>query len=676
MEAETGVVLFACSGVEPREGQTLVVVGSSSELGGWDASRGITLHRVKNPAFPGVWMSFPIRHSACSEARFQFALVTPSAVTESLESRTFDDRRLVVDGLKSSSAVISTISTAAPSHSRSQDCCWCVWGEPLGCVPREVEVVAGGYALFGGRWGDGDTQVTPLRLEDMVLAQQQLEKDTPPSDSSKFETDKENEWEGKGAGGGGNFRGLSEGDLMVSDVSGKTDSALSESSPICTSPQRAGESGKEEGCESAVQVDDEFSARKSHVSQQTVVGVGVAPASENADILMVCGHGAECDSVCVPAGYNHLKTDSAILQRGGGELRGVRGGVGFRFAPAALNRRKNERVNGGQGLSGGKAAETGGAVNLLAGRVGKSRSVSRESLPERKCPSAVCDGPKRRRLSSLSVAVSESQSDMSLRRGEQTLIFPCPSIPQQHSRFPKTRLSFDTVGMNQADGACQREAAVCGLSEEEETQKGSTNWGGNTTKAAKRPLRPPDRCHSDCRGAERKHLVACNRDVQQHPAGRDGSTENIGVRRKGKKREHTGEVKRDRHGNILCPHGRVRSTCKECGGKSICDHGRERRKCKECGGKSICQHGRERYRCKECGGKGICEHGRRRTECKDCGGKDICEHGRRRHSCKECGGKGICEHGRQRYVCKDCGAKDEGLRIGLMIGCGSKPVEL
>eukprot|EP00820_Chromera_velia_P007093 Cvel_19500.t1-p1 / transcript=Cvel_19500.t1 / gene=Cvel_19500 / organism=Chromera_velia_CCMP2878 / gene_product=hypothetical protein / transcript_product=hypothetical protein / location=Cvel_scaffold1687:1-604(-) / protein_length=156 / sequence_SO=supercontig / SO=protein_coding / is_pseudo=false len=77
IEAETGCVLFACSGVEPREGQTLVVVGNSSELGGWDASRGAPLHRVKNPAFAGLWMCFPMLHSARSHVRFQFALVGP-----------------------------------------------------------------------------------------------------------------------------------------------------------------------------------------------------------------------------------------------------------------------------------------------------------------------------------------------------------------------------------------------------------------------------------------------------------------------------------------------------------------------------------------------------------------------------------------------------------------------
>ena len=53
-----------------------------------------------------------------------------------------------------------------------------------------------------------------------------------------------------------------------------------------------------------------------------------------------------------------------------------------------------------------------------------------------------------------------------------------------------------------------------------------------------------------------------------------------------------------------------------------------------------CEHGRVRYSCKDCGGSGICEHGRRRTVCKDCGGGSICEHGRRRSTCRDCGGGG------------------------------------
>uniref|UniRef100_A0A0G4GGG1 Uncharacterized protein n=1 Tax=Chromera velia CCMP2878 TaxID=1169474 RepID=A0A0G4GGG1_9ALVE len=116
-----------------------------------------------------------------------------------------------------------------------------------------------------------------------------------------------------------------------------------------------------------------------------------------------------------------------------------------------------------------------------------------------------------------------------------------------------------------------------------------------------------------------------------------------------------GEVRRDRHGKILCLHGRVRTRRKECGGGSFCEHGRRRSQCKECGGKGICEHGRQRFQCRECGGGSFCEHGRQRYFCKDCGGGGICEHGRRRHECKECGGKSICEHGRIRSQCEECG---------------------
>jgi hypothetical protein len=39
----------------------------------------------------------------------------------------------------------------------------------------------------------------------------------------------------------------------------------------------------------------------------------------------------------------------------------------------------------------------------------------------------------------------------------------------------------------------------------------------------------------------------------------------------------------------LCPHQRIRSKCKECGGSSICQHQRRRSQYKECGGASICR---------------------------------------------------------------------------------------
>ena len=91
-----------------------------------------------------------------------------------------------------------------------------------------------------------------------------------------------------------------------------------------------------------------------------------------------------------------------------------------------------------------------------------------------------------------------------------------------------------------------------------------------------------------------------------------------------------------------CPHGRIRSYCKECGGSQICEHDRIRRQCKECGGGAICEHGRRRSQCKECGGsancdkrkrapptKGPCEHGvKYRSQCKVC---SACPHGRWRH---------------------------------------------
>ena len=96
-------------------------------------------------------------------------------------------------------------------------------------------------------------------------------------------------------------------------------------------------------------------------------------------------------------------------------------------------------------------------------------------------------------------------------------------------------------------------------------------------------------------------------------------------------------------GNKKCEHGRVRYSCKDCGGSGNCEHGRERSKCKDCGGSGICEHGRHRYNCKDCGGGGMCEHGRRRSQCVDCGGVSICQHGRQRRFCKDCCGSGLCQ---------------------------------
>ena len=106
---------------------------------------------------------------------------------------------------------------------------------------------------------------------------------------------------------------------------------------------------------------------------------------------------------------------------------------------------------------------------------------------------------------------------------------------------------------------------------------------------------------------------------------------------------------------MVCPHGRQKYRCRECGGTSICEHGKDRSQCKKCGGSSFCEHGRQRCRCKECGGIGICVHGRLRYRCKECGGSSICEHGKDRTQCRSCGGSSFCEHGNQRCRCKLCG---------------------
>jgi len=57
-----------------------------------------------------------------------------------------------------------------------------------------------------------------------------------------------------------------------------------------------------------------------------------------------------------------------------------------------------------------------------------------------------------------------------------------------------------------------------------------------------------------------------------------------------------------------CPHGRQRSTCKDCGGTGICEHGKRRSICVDCSGASVCEHGRQRYRCKDCDPAGHLHH--------------------------------------------------------------------
>uniref|UniRef100_A0A0G4HQK2 Uncharacterized protein n=1 Tax=Chromera velia CCMP2878 TaxID=1169474 RepID=A0A0G4HQK2_9ALVE len=332
LEAETGCVLFACSGVEPREGQRLVVVGSSSELGAGDASRGVPLHRVKNPAFAGVWMSFPILHSARSQVRFQLALVGPGAATVGTGSSACGGMALLdggglVDGGQNSSAVTSAVSSAAPTDGRSQECCGCAW-EPLGCGAREVEVIGGGFALFGGRWGDGQTQVTPLRLEDMVLAQQQLEQDTFPSVSSEMDGEGDRQAERGDMSEDGGFGGPPEGGLSVreSDTSLSAPAVvLSSSSLTCVSSGKEGGEGKQRGHEMDVQPEGVLTHRISTADgrqsegggrvslresgRATVDDVGVSPASKN--ILV-----ASAQSDCLYASRGHPATSVPVNDGG------------------------------------------------------------------------------------------------------------------------------------------------------------------------------------------------------------------------------------------------------------------------------------------------------------------------------------------------------------------------
>ena len=55
-----------------------------------------------------------------------------------------------------------------------------------------------------------------------------------------------------------------------------------------------------------------------------------------------------------------------------------------------------------------------------------------------------------------------------------------------------------------------------------------------------------------------------------------------------------------KRGASLCPHNRVKSRCKDCGGGSICPHNRRKSQCKDCGGSSICPHDRRKSQCQLC----------------------------------------------------------------------------
>lgn len=106
--------------------------------------------------------------------------------------------------------------------------------------------------------------------------------------------------------------------------------------------------------------------------------------------------------------------------------------------------------------------------------------------------------------------------------------------------------------------------------------------------------------------------------------------------------------------NKKCPHGRVKSNCRECGGSSICPHDRIKYQCRDCGGSRICEHGRSKFHCRDCKGSSICVHTKQRNKCRDCNGSSFCTHGRIKHACKDCDGASFCTHGKRRVCCVVC----------------------
>uniref|UniRef100_A0A0G4G3V3 Uncharacterized protein n=1 Tax=Chromera velia CCMP2878 TaxID=1169474 RepID=A0A0G4G3V3_9ALVE len=478
IKAETGAVLFACTGVEPRQGQTLVVVGSSAELGGGDASRGVTLHQLKNPAFSSVWMSFPICHSACSNVRFQFALVGPGL--DSVESGASASGGVpliagasLVEGVQNSSAVTSSaLPSAVPTDDRSHDCHgYVTLCEPLGCGLREMEVVDGGLVLFGGRWGEGGTQVTPLTWNDMVTAQQQLEQDASPSVSAKSDSERERVREREGTGDRENFGGLPERGMRGSSFT-VGDGVVVSAAPLTFAfSEREGERERKNGEGRAVQSEAEFSSnRRSTLSVQqggcgervtlselgVVGGGGVVPITAKEGILMASVDSAQRGGASVSGGRPET-SEYVSTQARGDEVMEERRRYGnsdqaVRFAPAAVKKRGWVGGKGGD-LSGGKTAES---VNGLAGCDGSvlivrdGHAVSREG--ESVCPSAAaCEGSKRRRLSSLSVAVSVSGSER--RGGEEPLVTerssvrPFPSNAGGEGRSTLSPQLFETIAL-------------------------------------------------------------------------------------------------------------------------------------------------------------------------------------------------------------------------------------
>ena len=93
----------------------------------------------------------------------------------------------------------------------------------------------------------------------------------------------------------------------------------------------------------------------------------------------------------------------------------------------------------------------------------------------------------------------------------------------------------------------------------------------------------------------------------------------------------------------------------------------------------VCIHGKVKGTCKDCGGTRICIHGRQKAQCRDCkkagvpgAGSQICEHDKRKSVCKICRGSQICVHGNRKGMCTLCNAA-RGVRHGAVLRREDRP---
>ena len=109
----------------------------------------------------------------------------------------------------------------------------------------------------------------------------------------------------------------------------------------------------------------------------------------------------------------------------------------------------------------------------------------------------------------------------------------------------------------------------------------------------------------------------------------------------------------------LCPHGRQRYDCVDCGGPGICEHHRRKRHYEECvvtlG--TACPHGRVKIYCAVCKPVTVCPCGVVKTRFSSCMAKSNCVHGVRKWMCKPCSPHLVCAHGEFHRECVSCRGK-------------------